>query len=73
MLIENAYFILTPTDQVAREKVEAYEKFVESLKALPVILDYRIHDQITGTISHLLISLHLHSSTLLKHMTPKMR
>ena len=24
MLIENAYFILTPTDQVAREKVEAY-------------------------------------------------
>ena len=53
MLIENAYFILTPTDQVAREKVEAYEKFVESLKALPVILDYRIHDQITGTISHL--------------------
>ena len=53
MLIENAYFILTPTDQVAREKVEAYEKFAESLKALPVILDYRIHDQITGTISHL--------------------
>ena len=31
MLIENAYFILTPTDQVAHEKVEAYEKFVESL------------------------------------------
>ena len=53
MLIENAYFILTPTDQVAHEKVEAYEKFVESLKALPVILDYRVHDQITGTISHL--------------------
>ena len=53
MVIENAYFILTPTDQVAHEKVEAYEKFVESLKALPVILDYRIHDQITGTISHL--------------------
>ena len=53
MLIENAYFILTPTDQVAREKVEAYEKFAESLKALPVILDYRVHDQITGTISHL--------------------
>ena len=53
MLIENAYFILTPTDQVAHEKVEAYEKFAESLKALPVILDYRVHDQITGTISHL--------------------
>ncbi len=29
------------------------KKFAESLKALPVILDYRVHDQITGTISHL--------------------
>ena len=29
------------------------KNFVESLKALPVILDYRVHDQITGTISHL--------------------
>ena len=49
MLIENAYYILTPTPQVAEEKVQTYEKFVESLKALPVILDY----QLTGTISHL--------------------
>ena len=53
MLIENAYYILTPTPQVAEEKVQTYEKFVESLKALPVILDYQLHDQITGTISHL--------------------
>ena len=53
MLIENAYYILTPTPQEAEEKVQTYEKFVESLKALPVILDYQLHDQITGTISHL--------------------
>ena len=53
MLIENAYYILTPTPQVAEEKVQTYEKFVESLKALPVILDYQLHDQITGIISHL--------------------
>lgn len=32
MLIENAYYILTPTPQVAEEKVQTYEKFVESLK-----------------------------------------
>ena len=69
MLIENAYFILTPTDQVAHEKVEAYEKFVESLKALPVILDYRIHDQITGTISHLP---HIIASTLVASSSPVM-
>ena len=52
-ILENAYYILTPTPQVAEEKVQTYEKFVESLKALPVILDYQLHDQITGTISHL--------------------
>ena len=53
MLIENAYFILTPTAQVPKEKIDAYEKFIETLKALPVVLDYKLHDQITGTISHL--------------------
>ena len=52
-LIENAYYILTPTSKVAEEKVAAYRDFVASLKALPVILDYREHDRITGTISHL--------------------
>ncbi len=53
MLIENAYYILTPTEEVEQAKVEAFEAFVESLRALPVVLDYRQHDQITGTISHL--------------------
>lgn len=52
-LIENAYYILTPAAGVAREKVDAYRDFVESLRALPVILDYEEHDCITGTISHL--------------------
>lgn len=53
MLIENAYYILTPTAKVAKEKVDAYSTFVESLKALPVVLDYEEHDYITGAISHL--------------------
>ncbi|HIY62667.1 MAG TPA: prephenate dehydrogenase [Candidatus Mediterraneibacter stercoripullorum] len=52
-LIENAYYILTPSAGVPEEKVATYRAFVESLKALPVILDYREHDSITGTISHL--------------------
>ena len=53
MLIENAYYIITPTAIVAKEKVDAYAAFVESLKALPVVLDYEEHDYITGAISHL--------------------
>jgi len=52
-LIENAYYILTPSAKVASEKVEAYQTFITSLKALPVVLDYQQHDFITGTISHL--------------------
>lgn len=52
-LIENAYYILTPSAKVPREKIDAYRSFVESLKALPILLDYRQHDYITGTISHL--------------------
>ena len=52
-LIENAYYILTPSEKASKEKVERYRSFVSSLKAIPVILDYREHDCITGTISHL--------------------
>ncbi|SHK16011.1 prephenate dehydrogenase [Hespellia stercorisuis] len=53
VLIENAYYILTPSVSVAAEKLDKYRTFVESLKALPITLDYKKHDYITGTISHL--------------------
>ena len=53
MLIENAYYVLTPSEGVPEEKVERYRAFVEKLKSIPVILDYKEHDYITGTISHL--------------------
>ncbi|MCB7520686.1 prephenate dehydrogenase [[Clostridium] hylemonae] len=53
MLIENAYYVLTPSAKVPQEKVKRYREFAEALKAIPVVLDYREHDHITGTISHL--------------------
>lgn len=53
MLIENAYYILTPSVKVPQEKVDAYNEFIASLKALPVVLGYEEHDYITGAISHL--------------------
>lgn len=52
-LLENAYYILTPTDQIAKERVEAYRDLVSSMGAIPLILDYRQHDYITAAISHL--------------------
>ena len=65
MLIENAYYIITPTAKVSREKIAEYTSFIESLKALPIILDYREHDHITGTISHLP---HIIASTLVNYV-----
>ena len=53
LLIENAYFILTPSPGIPKEKVDAYTVFTESLHAIPLVLDYQTHDQVTGTISHL--------------------
>ncbi len=53
ILIENAYYIITPTSKVPEEEVARYRDFVASLKALPLVLDYRTHDYVTAGISHL--------------------
>ena len=52
-LIENAYYVITPTSKVSQDAVDDYVEFIESLKALPLVLDYRQHDYITAAISHL--------------------
>ena len=52
-LLENAYYVLTPTEEVSPDKVKRYENLVQTIKALPLILDYREHDYVTAAISHL--------------------
>ena len=52
-LLENAYYILTPTDSVPAEKLEAYRELVAKTGAIPLILDYQKHDYVTAAISHL--------------------
>ncbi len=52
-LIENAFYILTAESFVAPEKVERYQTLLQSIKSIPISLDYEEHDFITGTISHL--------------------
>lgn len=68
VIIENAYYILTPSAKVAQEKIDEYAIFIESLKALPVVLDYEKHDYITGAISHLP---HIIASTLVNFVKDK--
>lgn len=53
LLIENAYFLLTPCPKTPESKISAYTAFVESLRAIPLVLDFKLHDKVTGTISHL--------------------
>ncbi|MCM1057689.1 MAG: prephenate dehydrogenase/arogenate dehydrogenase family protein [Firmicutes bacterium] len=52
-LLENAYYILTPTPSVPREKLEAYRELTVQMGAIPLILDYRRHDYVTAAVSHL--------------------
>ncbi len=52
-LLENAYYILTPTAQTPAEKLEAYKDLVLQTGAIPLILDYKQHDYVTAAISHL--------------------
>ncbi len=53
LLLENAYYILTPTREVPSEKVEEYRELVASLGAIPLILSCDRHDYVTAAVSHL--------------------
>jgi len=52
-LFENAYYILTPSEGVSGDKVQALTRLVESLRAMPLILKAEEHDYITAAVSHL--------------------
>ena len=52
-LLENAYYILTPSDNVPEDTLAEYRDLVESLGAIPLILSYAEHDYVTAAISHL--------------------
>ena len=52
-LIENAYYIITPGENASAQAIEAFTAFTASLKAIPMVLDYRQHDFITACVSHL--------------------
>ncbi len=53
LLLENAYYILTPTDSVPKKKLESYKELVTTLGAIALVLDYKQHDYVTAAISHL--------------------
>ncbi|HIV23955.1 MAG TPA: prephenate dehydrogenase [Candidatus Merdiplasma excrementigallinarum] len=52
-LFENAYYILTPTPEVPRNRVEEYYSLAASFGAIPLVISYQEHDYITAAVSHL--------------------
>ena len=52
-LLENAYYIITPTATTTQEQLDDFHQFVKELGSIPLILDYKSHDYATASISHL--------------------
>ncbi len=52
MILENAYYILTPTKEVSQKALEEYRALVEKMGAIPLILSSDEHDYVTAAISH---------------------
>jgi len=52
-LLENAYYIITPTAKTASKLQDEFYQFVKELGSIPMILDYEVHDYATASISHL--------------------
>lgn len=52
LLLENAYYILTPTTKTPDRMTQTLYQLVKRMGSLPIILDYREHDKITAAISH---------------------
>lgn len=52
LLLENAYYILTPTPQTTEAALSEYTELVKTMGAIPIVLDPAEHDEITAAISH---------------------
>lgn len=52
-LLENAYYILTPSRECAAEKISAFKNLVCTMGAIPLVLDPLRHDFVTAAVSHL--------------------
>lgn len=51
-ILENAYYVLTPSEDVAPQKIEFLTTFVKTIGSLPLLIDYNKHDDIVAAISH---------------------
>lgn len=53
LLLENAYYMLTPTAKTSKDMLHRLETLVSTVRSIPFIVDYQQHDKIVAAISHL--------------------
>ena len=51
-LLENAFYVLTPTIKTPDSHLNTMEKLVKAIGAIPIILQAKEHDNVTAAISH---------------------
>ena len=51
-LLENAYYVITPTAKTTQDKLETMIQFAADQAAIPLVLDYKNHDYAVAAISH---------------------
>lgn len=51
-MLKNAYYILTPTDEVPKNYVDAYYRLANDMGAIPLVLSCEEHDYATAAVSH---------------------
>ena len=51
-LLENAYYVITPTAKSSQADIDRMVAFASELTAIPLVLDYRQHDYSVAAISH---------------------
>lgn len=51
-LFENAYYILSPMNNVNDQNINLLQELIKSIGAIPIIVPYDIHDFIAASISH---------------------
>lgn len=53
LLLENAYYILTAGNKTDTSKLKRLEELLKTIKCIPFVMDYKKHDKVVATISHL--------------------
>ena len=52
IILENAYYILTPSNQIEQNKIDFLYNLVKRIGSIPLIIDANEHDDVVAAISH---------------------